>query len=184
MPGSYKVVVSANKEGEQKTAYATLNLHVAAASEYVDTWTAYGSADPGGEEVDDFKRGLSAEALGSDADAQTAYMRALAEGPANMRPLDKLAALLARKGMTDQLAALSQQPVLEKTAASPPTLLAIAEALNKSGNPREIVRMLEAQIILQPPNVDLYNALAAACQASGNTARASEVRTLAANLKR
>ena len=184
MPGSYKVVVSANKEGEQKTAYATLNLHVAAASEYVDTWTAYGSADPGGEEVDDFKRGLSAEALGSDADAQTAYMRALAEGPANMRPLDKLAALLARKGMTDQLAALSQQPVLEKTAASPPTLLAIAEALNKSGNPREIVRMLEAQIILQPPNVDLYNALAAACQASGNTVRASEVRTLAANLKR
>jgi hypothetical protein len=44
--------------------------------------------------------------------------------------------------------------------------------------------MLEAQIILQPPNVDLYNALAAACQASGNTVRASEVRTLAANLKR
>jgi predicted Zn-dependent protease len=79
---------------------------------------------------------------------------------------------------------LSQQPVLAKTAASPSTVLAIAGALNKSGNPKAAVRMLEAQIVLQPPNVDLYNALADACQSSGNTTRASEARTLAANLKR
>ena len=184
MPGSYKVVVSATREHEPKTVYATINLHVAATADYVDTWTAYGPPDPAGDEVDDLKRGLSADAQGSDADALTAYKRAIEEAPADMRPLDDLAALLARKGMTDQLAALSQQPVLVKTAASPTTLLAIAAALSKSGNPKAAVSMLEAQVSLQAPNVALYNALADACQSSGNTNRASEVRALAANLKK
>ncbi len=183
-PGVYQVVVSAKREGEQKTAYATLNLHVAPAADYVDMWTAYGPADPSGEAVDDLKRGLSAEAQGEDADAIAAYGRALAEGQADMRPLDSLAALLARKGMTEQLAALSQDSILAKSAANPSTLLAIASALSKSGNPKAVVRLLEAQIALQSPSVDLYDALADACQASGNTSRANEVRALAANLKK
>jgi GWxTD domain-containing protein len=184
MPGSYKVVLSASREGEQKTAYATINLHVAASSDYVDTWTAFGPPDTGGESTDDFKRGLAAEAEGANALAQAAYERALAEGPADMRPLDKLADLLSRNGTTDQLAALSRQPVLAKTAATPSTLLEIAGALDKNGNPKAAVQMLEAQLLVQPPNVELYNALAEACQASGNTTRANELRTLAANLKK
>jgi predicted Zn-dependent protease len=122
--------------------------------------------------------------VGADAIAQAAYQRALAENPADMRSLDKLAVLLERKGMTDELAALNRQPVLVKTAAAPSTLLAIAAALNKNGNPKAAVQMLEAQILVQPPTVDLYNALADACQASGNTGRANEVRSLAANLKK
>jgi GWxTD domain-containing protein len=184
LPGTYQVVVSANREGEQRTVYATLSLHVAADTDYIDAWTAYGPADPGGEAVDDLKRGLSAEAQGADAEAQISFKRALAEGQGDLRPLDSLAALLARKGMTEQLAALSQEPILAKTAASPSTLLAIAWALNKSGNPKAVVRLLETQIALQSPSVDLYNALADACQASGNTSRANEVRALAANLKK
>lgn len=184
LPGSYQVVVSANREGEQKTAYATLNLHIAAAADYADSWTAYGPTDPGGEALDDFKRGVSAEAQAADAEAQAAFQRALAEGHEDMRPLDDLAALLERKGMTEQLAALSQESILAKTAANPSTLLAIAGALDKSGNPKATVRLLEAQITLQPPSVDLYNALADACQATGNTSRANEARSLAANLKK
>ena len=184
LPGSYQVVVSAKREGEQKTVYATLNLHVAAAADYVDEWTAYGPADPEGEALDDYKRGLSAEAQGADADAQAAYKRSLAEGSGDPRSLDSLAVLLAHNGMTDQLAALSQEPVLTKMAANPSTLLAITGALNKTGNPKAAARLLEDQITLQPPSIDLYNALADACQATGNTTRANEVRALAANLKK
>ena len=184
MPGSYKVVLSATREGEQKTMYATINLHVASTSDYVDTWTAFGPPDTGGESIDDFKRGLAAEALSEDSVAQAAYQRALAESPADTRPLEKLAALLSRIGSTEQLAALSRQPVLAKTAATPSTLLEIAGALNKNGNPKAVVQMLEAQLLVQPPNLELYNALADACQASGNTSRASELRSLAANLKK
>lgn len=184
LPGVYQVVVSAKRESDQKTAYATLNLHVAPAADYIEEWTAYGPSDPGGQAFDDFKRGLSAEAQGADGDAQAAYKSSLAEGAGDLRPLDSLAALLARDGMTDQLAALSQESILDKSAASPSTLLAITGALNKTGNPKAVMRMLEAQINLQPPRVDLYNALADACQATGNSTRAKEVRAMAANLKK
>jgi GWxTD domain-containing protein len=182
LPGFYQVVVSAKREGEQRAAYATLNLHVTAPADLIDSWTAYGPSDPGGEAADDLKRGLSAEAQGSDAQAQAAFQRALTESQADMRALDSLAALLSNKGMTEQLAALSEQPVLAKNAASPSTLLTIAGALNKTGNPKAVVRLLETQIALQPPRIDLYNALADACQAVGNTGRAREVRAMAANL--
>ncbi|MEI9970153.1 MAG: hypothetical protein WDM87_16600 [Terracidiphilus sp.] len=65
-------------------------------------WTAYGPADPAEEEVDDLKRGLSAEAQGEDADAIAAYGRALAAGQGDMRPLDSLAAACWReRGMTE-----------------------------------------------------------------------------------
>lgn len=184
LPGAYQAVVSAKRDGDQKTAYATLNVHVAPEVEYLDTWTAYGPPDPGGEATDDLKRGLSAEAQGADADAQISYARALSEDTADMRPLDSLVALLMRKGMTDQLAALSDQPILTKTAASPATLLAIAQALTKIGNAKAVVRLLEAQISLQPPDADLYKVLADACQAAGDKNRANEVRALAENLKK
>ncbi len=183
-PGIYQVVVSAKRGGEQETAYATLNLHVAAAADFTDTWTAYGPADSGGEAVDDLKRGLSAEAQGADADAQAAYERALTEGSGDTRPLDSLAALFTRHGMTVQLAALSQLPILAKSPASEPTLLAIAQALNKNGDPKAIVRMLDAQLTLQPPSADLYAVLADACQASGDTNLAREARALAMALKK
>lgn len=182
--GAYQVVVSAKREDEHTSAYATLNLHIATGADCVGSWTAYGPTDPGGEAVDDLKRGMSAEAQGRDDEAQADYMRALAEGSGDMRPLDTLTALLMRKGMTDQLAALSQQPVLEKTAANPSTLLAIAKALAKNGNQKAIVKMLETQLNLQPPSVDLYTVLADACQATGDTRRANEVRGLAGNLKK
>jgi GWxTD domain-containing protein len=184
MPGAYKVVVSASREGEQKTAYASLNLHVAPYDNYLESWTAYGPADPRGASIDDLKRGMSAEAQHADDLAEADYQRALAEGSADIRTLDYLAALLQRREKNDQLAALSQLPLLSKVAATPSTLLAIAGALNKSGNPKAAAKMLEAQLALQPPSVELYNALAESCVASGDTNRANEVRALAADLKK
>ncbi len=184
LPGAYKVVVSATREGDHKTAYASLNLHVAPYDNYLETWTAYGPNDPAGNAIDDLKRGMSAEAQHADDDAQADYQRSLAAGTHDMRALDLLVALLARKGEADQLAALNQLPMLSKVAAAPSTLLAISGALNKTGNPKAAARMLEAQVALQPPSMELYNALADACVASGDTGRANEVRALAANLKR
>lgn len=183
-PGSYQVVVSANRVGESRMAYATLNLHIEPAASYVDTWTAYGAEGTGGDALDDYQRGLAAEAQGNDAAAQADYTRSLAEGPREMRTLDKLAAVLERRGQTAELAALIQQPLLTTTAVEPATVSAIAQAaLNQKGNPKAVARMLEAQIKLQPPSAGLYRVLADASEASGNMSRAREVRALAANLK-
>jgi GWxTD domain-containing protein len=183
MPGVYQVVVTVTRASEPRPAYATLNLHVMPTEDYIETWTVHGPADPGGEAADDFKRGTAAEALGADEEAEAAYSLALAENPTELRSLDNLAALLGRKGMTAQLAALGTLPTLTKTAATPATLLAITDALNKSGNPKAIVRLLEAQLLLQAPRVDIYKVLADACEATGNMNRAKELRSLAQNLK-
>lgn len=183
LPGTYRLVVGANKVGEHQTAYESMTLHVVPVESFVDTWTAYGPPDPDGEALDDYKRGLSAEAQGADTEAQNWYTRSLAEGSTDMRPLDKLAALLGRHEQNAELAALSQQSILVRTAAAPKTLLVIAQALTKTGDPKGVVHMLEAQIKLQQPNVELYHALADACEATGNTTRARELRSLAAGVK-
>jgi GWxTD domain-containing protein len=180
--GNYRLVVGATRTGTPQTAYAEMTIHVEPPSGFTDAWTAFGPTS-GGEAVDDLKRGISAEAVGADADAQKWYMRSLAEHAPDTRPLDKLAALLARRGQTDDLAALSQQPILAQTAASPKTLVTIAGALEKNGNPKGAVKMLDAQIKLQPPSVELYGAMADACQASGDNSRANEMRKLASGVK-
>ncbi|HEX8924657.1 MAG TPA: hypothetical protein VF786_02635, partial [Terriglobales bacterium] len=81
------------------------------------------------------------------------------------------------------LAQLSRQAILGREAAPPQTLLFIAQALKEHGNPKEIVRLLEKQISLQPPNIDLYRVLAEACDTVGNSNRARELRSLAQNIK-
>jgi GWxTD domain-containing protein len=179
-PGTYMLVVNANRVGEKHMAYASLTLHVQPAENYADSWTAYAPTDPEGAALDDLKRGMSAEAQGADTDAQNWYSKALAENPRDLRPLEKLADVLERHGQNQELAALSQQPVLMRDAAAPKTLLAIAKALKVTGNPKAEVGLLDAQIKLQPPNADLYRALADACEATGDKSRAQSLRSLAA----
>jgi hypothetical protein len=182
-PGTYRVVVSATRETDRRTAYAAINLKVTPASESVDFWTAYGPSNAQGEALDDFKRGLSAEANGAGSEAEASYTRALAEAPTDPRPLEKLASLLDTRGNSDELVKLGQQPILVKTAVSPATLLPITKALRDHGNTRDVVRILEAQIKLQPPSSDLYRTLADACEAAGDSGRARDLRTLANAIK-
>ena len=181
--GTYRVVVTAIKEGSPQPAYAAMTLHVQRAEDFQDRWTAYGPAEPGGVAVDDFKRGLSAEANGSDDAAKSFYTQALAERAADSRPLDKLAALFDRHGQTDELAKLSLQPIMTQSSVSPTTLLMISQARTKMGDPKSVVRMLEAQIKLQPPKAALYLALASACEASGDSGRARDLRSAAAGIE-
>lgn len=181
--GTYMLVVSANRVGMKQTAYASMTLHVQPPENYVDTWTAYGPRDPEGIAVDDLKRGMAAEAQGNDVEAQKWYNMALTESSTDMRPLDELAALLIRRRQTADLAALGRQPILSRTAAAPGTLLAVANALRVTGNPKAEAELLETQIKLQPPNADLYRTLADVCEAMGNKTRARDLRSLAEGAK-
>lgn len=178
-PGTYRLVVGANWNGSQQTAYETMTVQVVRATEQIDAWTAYGPTPPDAKAIDDLKRGLSAEAEGADVEAAAFYEKALTEGPDQVRPFSKLAALLAKKNETDRLAQLSQRPVMSGTAIEPGTLLLIADALRKNGDPKGVVRMLDAQIKLQPPSGELYRAMADACEAAGDNGRAQEFRGLA-----
>ena len=183
-PGTYRVVVTATREAVQQPAYAAMTLHVAPADSFVDRWTAYGAADQAGVAVDDLKRGISAEAQGLDEVARAFYAGALAEGTSQTQALDRLASILARNQRQDELAGLSQQKLMSQSAVDPTTLLLISNALAKLGRPKEIVRMLDAQIDLQPPSPSLYEALANAYEATGNVSRARDLRALAAGVRK
>jgi len=125
---------------------------------------------------------MSAEAQGSNDEAKGFYLRALAEGAADTRPLDHLAALFERQGQDDELVQLSQQPILSRNAVDPKTLVSISKALTKAGNPKSVVRMLDTQINLQPPSAILYRTLADACEATGNVSRARDLRSRASGV--
>jgi GWxTD domain-containing protein len=179
-PGSYMLVVRATLDGTQLAASASMNLHIEPADSRLEAWTVYGATEPNGESVDDLKRGLSAEAQGDDEAARGFYKNALSEGQDDLRPLDKLATLLSRHEQTQELVSLAQWPILTRTAVAPKTLLLIAQALTKNGDPKSVVRLLDQQIKLQPPSSDLYRTLADACEATGDKARAHDLRALAA----
>lgn len=181
--GTYRLVVTATRNASRQPAYAAMTIHVVHADDFIGRWTAYGSATSASVSVDDFKRGLSAESQGSDEAARLFYTRALSEGPTDTRPLDRLAALFDRHNENDELANLATEPMVTQSAVDPSTLLIITKGLSKTENPKAIVRMLEAQIKLQPPSAPLYAALATACEATGNTNRARDLRSLAAGLK-
>ncbi|HWE83321.1 MAG TPA: GWxTD domain-containing protein [Terracidiphilus sp.] len=182
-PGIYRVVVTATRDSDHRSAYAIMSLKVIPTRDFVDVWTAYAPSDPEGEALDDLKRAISAEAQGADTAARAFYTSAMSMSSTDMRPVEKLAALLSRQGDADELAKLSQQPILMHSAASPKTLLAIGDALRSHGNTKELVRLFEAQIKLQPPSAPLYLTLADACEASGDSARAHDLRTLASTIK-
>ena len=181
-PGNYRLVVGATLDGVQQPAYEAMSLHVEPASNQVEAWTAYAGVPPDGQALDDLKRGLSAEAQGADTEAQSFYTKALNEGTNDSRALDKLAALLSRAGKSDDLAKLSELPFLTLSATAPKTLLPIAKALTTKGDPKAVVRMLDHQITLQPPNADLYRTLADACESTGDKAKARDLRDLASKL--
>jgi hypothetical protein len=178
-PGTYRVVVGANWVGTAQTVYESMALHVVLASDQIDAWTVYGGVVPDVHAVDDLKRGMAAEAEGDGTEAARFYAKALSEGSANPKPLDRLAALLAQRGEAEQLAKLSQQPMVSQVAVTPKTLLLIAQALTKNGNPKGVVQMLDAQIKLQAPSAELYRAMADACEATGDRSRAHDFRALA-----
>jgi len=183
MPGAYQVVVTATREGESRSAYGTLNLHVAPTESAIDNWTAYGANEQPGDAADDYKRGLAAETQSLNDLAASFYQLALIEGNGEMKAFDRLAALFQKNGKTDQLAGLGKLDAATKNAADPGTLQMIAVALGKAGENKTIIKLLEAQLKLQQPRVELYNLLAEACQATGDTNRAKEVRSLAEALK-
>jgi GWxTD domain-containing protein len=178
-PGTYRLVVGVNWDRAAQTIYESMALYVVPASNQIDAWTVYGGVMPDVRAIDDLKRGMSAEAEGSGEDAARFYEKSLSEGAADPKPLDRLAALLSRQKQRDRLAALSQQPMVSQVAVAPKTLLFIAQALTRSGNPKGVVQMLDTQMKLQGPSAELYGAMADACEATGDRSRAHDFRVLA-----
>lgn len=173
--GSYQLVVKATADNDPTPAFSTLTVRVVPQETAVDQWTAHSSEQTAQESADDLKRGLAAEALGRNAEAETMYGGALKTDPAQLRAFVRLAAVLSAEGKTADLAKLSDAALV--TAALPPdTLMLIAGAVRDSGDLKKAIRLLTAQLELQSPTAPIYELLASLYDSSGDRARAETLR--------
>jgi GWxTD domain-containing protein len=179
--GSYQLVVKATVDGDPTPAYSTLTLRVVPNEIVVDQWTAHSGEQTAAQAADDLKRGISAEAQGKTAEAETMYASALQTDPAQLRALVRLAAVLSAQGKTAELAKLSDT-ALVSAAVPPATLMLIAGAVRDSGDLKKAIRLLTAQLELQAPSAPMYELLASMYDSAGDRSKAETVRDQAKKL--
>ncbi len=183
-PGTYRLAVTAEDEATQRKSFAAMPFRIVNDTQATDIWSAYdtAAADNRTAAVDDYKRGLSAIAQANNDAALTWFRMSLKEDDHYIPPLTRLVDLLSQGNHYQEIAELSQRyPVTH--AVDEQTAILMAQANAQTGNRPLATSILESELEYQPPNVDLYLALAKVYQDQGNTAKAEEFRHRATALK-
>lgn len=174
-PGSYRVIVQATADGYPTPAFATLAVRVVPPEMPVGLWTAHAGEQTPAQSADDLKRGLSAEALSQDGEAELLYKSALKIDPSQLKAFMRLVGVLAREKKTQELAGLASTP-LAASALPPETLMQIAGALRDTGGIRQAIRFLTTQFQLQSPTSPMYELLANMYDSQGDRTQAETLR--------
>jgi GWxTD domain-containing protein len=176
--GSYQMVVQATAEGDPTPAFSTLTLRVVPQEVATEQWTVHSGEQTAAAAADDLKRGLAAEALGRNTEAEALYATALTVDPTQLRALVRLAALLSAEHKTAELAKLSDAELM-KAALPPNTLMLIAGALRDGGDLKKAIQLLSTQFQLQSPSAPMYDLLASMYDAQGDRGQAETLRAQA-----
>jgi GWxTD domain-containing protein len=182
-PGNYRLVITATDEKTNRSAYASMLIHVVDDPTATDMWTVFDNprTSQASTSQDDYRRGLSAAASGDQTSGAHWFQEALTEDPGNLRDLSGLVGCLAASGQQTRIAALSQQlPQSKDLDVHTAVLLARADA--KQGNPKHALQILEYELQFQPPSAELYQALADTYEQTGQMTRAREFRNKLAKL--
>ena len=176
LPGNYRLVVSAVEEGGDRHAYASLNFQVQPANMPVGLWTAH---DPGlvrlaGYGQDDYKRGLSAAALGNSAEAAKWFGLAVNAAPPYEQGLPRLVGLLSQQQKYAELAQLGQR-FAKSRMLDEKTVVLLARGIAQSGDIHLATEVLEGALSWQAPTADMYSTLAGFYRASGDNAHATQL---------
>ena len=183
VPGNYRLVVSVVDPNTHEHAYSSALVRIAQENEITETWTAYDASVAGARSsaVEDYKRGLSARGSRDNAAAVAWFQRALAEDPSYEQALTLLVNTYAAAARFQEIAALCKD---RKVSGSldPNTVLLVADADIKAGDPKLAVKWLNEALQQQPPTKLFYRALADAYQASGDASSARNALRQAAEL--
>ena len=181
--GNYRVVITATDEGTQQKTYAILNFHVTSEAEVTDMWTAYDASESGdrGNAIDDYKRGLSAVMQMQNDSAITWLQRSLADDPHYLPALTKLVDLFSQSNKYKEIVGLSTRfPLTHEVSQQ--TAIQMSQANAQAGDYSQATHILESELQFQPPNADLYLALADVYQRQGNSSKAEDYKRQAAKL--
>ncbi len=182
-PGNYRVVITATDEAAQEKAYASLIFHVTSEAEMTDMWTAYDASESGGRgnAIDDYKRGLSAVMQSQNDSAISWLQRSLADDPHYLPAFTRLVDLLSQSNKYKEIVELSTKFPLTNEV-SQQTAIQMSQANEQAGDYPQATHILESELQFQPPNADLYLALANVYQRQGNSSKAEDYKRQAAKL--
>jgi tetratricopeptide (TPR) repeat protein len=182
-PGNYRAVITATDETTQQKAYASLIFHITSEDEMTDMWTAYDASESGsrGNAVDDYKRGLSAVMQSENDGAILWFNRSLADDPKYLPAFTRLVDMLSQSSRYKEIVDLSASFPLTNEV-SQQTAIQLSQANEQAGDFQRATHILESELQLQPPNADLYLALAEVYQRQGNVSKAEDYKRQAAKL--
>jgi len=181
--GNYRAVITATDDTTQQKTYAALTFHVTSEAEMTDMWTAYDASESGGRgtAIDDYKRGLSA-LMQSQSDSAIVWLqRSLADDPHYLPALTRLVDLLSQSNKYKEIVELSTKfPLTDEVSQQ--TAIQMSQANEQAGDYPKATHILESELQFQPPNADLYLALADVYQRQGNSSKAEDYKRQAAKL--
>jgi len=122
----------------------------------------------------DYQRGLCYLALGQKEQAAASFRRALDKNPAEEQARGRLVDLHFARQEYAQVAALYALAGLTKQTDEQ-TILRMAESLEKTGETRKAIALLESALAVKTDNGPLYFALASYYQRTGELRKAAEL---------
>ena len=184
-PGNYKLVVTLNDPNDlQQQAYSSLNFKLSPTAEPFRSWEIDDRDDASKDAksgTSDYERGLCYMAQGRNALASEAFRRALEK---NGNSQETLAALVdaefSRQAYGEVAKYAGKVWLTDQTQER--TILHLAESLDKTGDTKRAITLLESALKLRPATGPMYLTLADYYERTGDSTRAQEYNLKGKNL--
>lgn len=173
-PGNYKLVVTLSDPTEHEQAYSSLNFRLGPSAEPFRSWGIDDRDDTlkdAKSGTSDYERGLCYLAAGQNAPASEALRRALEKNANSQEALTSLVdAEFSRQAYGEVAKYAARVTLTDQTQER--TILHMAESLDKTGDTKKAIALLESALKARPATGPMYLTLAQYYERSGDSAKA------------
>ncbi len=173
-PGNYKLVVTLSDPKNHEQAYSSLNFRLGSSAEPFRPWGIDGRDDnlkDAKSGTSDYERGLCYLAVGQNALASEALHRALEKNANSQEALTSLVdAEFSREAYGEVAKYAARVSLTDQTQER--TILHMAESLDKTGDTKNAISLLESALKARPATGPMYLTLAQYYERSGDSAKA------------
>jgi len=174
--GNYKLILTLQDPEGPQEVFSSLNFRLFPGAVPLPSWDIDDSDDASKEAkagVSDYERGLCYLTHGENGLASKAFRSALEKDPKSQEVLKALVdAEFFRQAYDEVAKYVGQVELTDKTDER--TILRLAESLNKTGNTKMAVELLESGVKLKPASGPLYLVLAEYYGQLGDSKKAEE----------
>ena len=177
VPGNYRMAVTVSDPETQKKAFGALTFTLVNESPSIsDVWDVYDEDLPSyvSKGQADYELGLSYLAREEMPRALNCFQNALRKNPKHDGARARLVDYYFRQQAYDKVVELfAQSTVTIQTEDQ--TILSVADSLDKTGNTKKAVDVMESAITVKPANGPFYLALSGFYTRLGNAKKAEEL---------